>query len=219
MKSDNIPPFEAILIIIATFVLLLFVGSAFYVLFGDAFASPLGELLVAVLPLIYMLARKIHIRSYIGAGINFKTFLLGITIGFSLVLFDILISNLLYAAFGPSQAAEASNKLTINLASSTPGLLSVLITVVFAGVCEEFAFRGFLLSAIERKYSFWPALLVSSIAFGLFHIDPQFIWTIAAFLMGLMFGYAYHRWHSYTICALAHVTIDFVAVTLVLLIR
>lgn len=219
MKSDTIPPLEAVVIIVVTFGLLLFVGTAFFVLFGNALASPLSELLIAVLPVGYMLARKIHVRSYVRVGIKPKTLLLGIGVGASLFLFDIFISNLLFAIFGPSQAVEESNKLITNLASSTPGLVSIFVTVILAGLCEEFAFRGFLLNAMERKYSFGPALLISSLAFGLFHFDTQLVYTIAAFLMGLLLGYAYHRWHSYTVCAVAHATIDLVAVTLTLLIR
>lgn len=219
MESDTIPPLEAVVIIVVTFGLLLFVGSAFFVLLGSAFASPLSELLIAVLPVGYMLSRKIHVRSYVRFGIKPKTLLLGIGVGASLFVFDIFISNLLFAIFGPSQAVEESNKLITNLASSTPGLVSIFVTVILAGVCEEFAFRGFLLNAIERKYSFGPALLISSLAFGLFHFDTQFVYTIAAFLMGLLLGYAYHRWHSYTVCAVAHATIDLVAVILTILIR
>lgn len=219
MKSDTIPPVEAVVIIVVTFGLLLFVGAAFFVLFGNALALPLSELLIAVLPVGYMLARKIHVRSYVRVGIKPKTLLLGIGVGASLFLFDIFISNLLFAIFGLSQAVEESNKLIANLASSTPGLASIFATVILAGVCEEFAFRGFLLNAIERKYSFGPALLISSLAFGLFHFDAQLVYTIAAFLMGLLLGYAYHRWHSYTVCAVAHATIDIVAVTLTILIR
>ena len=219
VKSDAIPPLEAVVIIVATFGLLLFVGALFFVLFGNIFASPLSELLIAVLPVGYMFARKIHIRNYVGAGIKPKTLLLGIGVGASLFLFDILISNLLVSFFGPSQAVEESNKLITDLASSTPGLVSVFVTLILAGVCEELAFRGFLLNAIERKYSFGPAVLISSLAFGLFHFDTQFVYTIAAFLMGLLLGYAYHRWHSYSVCAVAHATIDIVAVALTLLIR
>jgi len=219
VKSDAIPPLDAVLIIVVTFGLLLFVGAVFLALFGNIFASPVSELFVAVLPVSYMFARKIHVRSYVGAGIKPKTLLLGIGVGASLILFDIFISNLLVAIFGVSHAVEESNKLITDLASSTPGLVSVFVTVILAGVCEEFAFRGFLLNAIERKYSFGPALLISSLAFGLFHFDTQFVYTIAAFLMGLLLGYAYHRWHSYTVCAVAHATIDLYAILTLLLIR
>lgn len=219
MKSDTIPPLEAVVIVVATFGIWLFGGVASFVLFGNGPGSILTELLVVVLPLGYMFARKINVRSYVGAGIKTKTLLLGIAVGALLILFDIFISNLLVAVFGTSQAVEESNKLLTDLASSPPGLLSVLVLATLAGVCEEFTFRGFLQNAIDRKYSFGPALLISSLAFGFFHIDPQFVYTIGAFLMGLMFGYAYHRWHSYTITVVAHATVNIVAITLTLLIR
>jgi membrane protease YdiL (CAAX protease family) len=219
VRSDAIPPLEAVVIVLATFGLLLFGGAAFLVLFGYGPASILGELLVAVLPLGYMRARKIDVRSYVSVGIKPKTLLLGIAVGAALFFFDVFIANLLVAVFGTSQAVEESNKIVTDLAGSSLGLFSILITPILAGVCEEFTFRGFLLNAIDRKYSFVPALLISSLAFGLFHFDPQFVYTIGAFSMGLMLGYVYHRWHSLTVSVAAHATLDLVIVAITLLIR
>jgi membrane protease YdiL (CAAX protease family) len=219
LKSDTVPPLDAVVIVAATFGIWLFGGVASFVLLGNGPTLIVSELLVIVAPLGYMLLRKIHIRSYIGAGIRPKTLLLGLAVGALLIIFDLLITNLLVAILGTSQAVEEENKIITNLISSPPGLLSILITMTLAGVCEEFTFRGFLLNAIDRKYSFGPALLVSSLAFALFHFDPQLVNTIFAFSMGLMLGYSYHRWHSYTVCAVAHATIDLVAVAITLLIR
>ena len=219
MKSDTIPPSDAVLVIVATFGLLLFGGAAIGVFLGYGIGLPLVELLVAVPALGYMLAKKINVRSYVNARMQPKTLLLGVAAGVAVLFFDLVISNLLAAIFGVDQAAQESSKIIINLASSSPGLFSVLITPILAGACEEFAFRGFLMNAIERKYSFIPALLISSLAFGLFHLDPQFIWTLAAFLIGLMLGYIYHRSHSLTVCATAHATVDMVAFAITLLIR
>jgi membrane protease YdiL (CAAX protease family) len=219
VKSDTIPPLEAVVIVVATFGLLLIVGSVFFLLLGTGPAAILSELLIAVLPLGYMLARKIDVRSYVGAGIRPKTLLRGIAVGALLFFLDILISNLLVAVLGPSQTLEESNKLVADLMGSPQGLLSVLVWMSLTGVCEEFTFRGFLMNAIDRKYSFGPALFVSSLAFAVFHFDPQFVYTIAAFLMGLMLGYAYHRWHSYTANAAAHSTLNLVIVAITLLLR
>jgi membrane protease YdiL (CAAX protease family) len=219
VTGDTIPPFEAVTIVIATFGLLLFGGAAFLVLFGYGPGSVLGELLVAVLPLGCLLARKIDVRSYVSAGIKPKTVLLGIAVGVALFFFDVFILNLLVAVFGTSQAVEESNKIVTDLAGSSLGLVSILIMPILAGVCEEFTFRGFLMNAIDRKYSFVPALLISSLAFGLFHFDPQFVYTIGAFLIGLMLGYVYHRWHSLAVSVAAHATVDLIAVAITLLIR
>jgi membrane protease YdiL (CAAX protease family) len=219
VPPDTVPPIEAVMIVVATFGIWLFAGAASFILLGNGPALIIEELLVMVVPFGYLLARKINVRSYIGAGIKPKTLLLGLAVGALLIIFDIFVVNLLFAILGTSQAIEEENKIIADLISSPPGLLSVLIAMTLAGVCEEFTFRGFLLNAIDRKYSFGPALLVSSLAFAFFHLDFQFVNTIFAFLMGLMLGYVYHRWHSYTLCAVAHATIDLVAVAMTLLIR
>jgi hypothetical protein len=46
----------------------------------------------------------------------------------------------------------------------------IVIAVLLAPVVEEFFFRGLLLRAGMRRYSFWPAAIVSSALFGLAHV-------------------------------------------------
>ena len=51
-------------------------------------------------------------------------------------------------------------------------LLSLFTTVLIAPVLEEFFFRGILLTRWTTKWGVTWAILVSSIVFGLLHIDP-----------------------------------------------
>jgi membrane protease YdiL (CAAX protease family) len=120
--------------------------------------------------------------------------------------------------FGQSEAVEESNKLIIDMSSSLEGLVLVIATLTLAGICEEFTFRGFLQNAINNKYSSGVALLASSLAFGLLHFDPQAVYTISAFLLGLVLGYVYHRWHSYTVSATAHATLNLIILALAVLV-
>jgi uncharacterized protein len=66
-------------------------------------------------------------------------------------------------------AGEASN-----LQLSRPGVLSIVVlaltAVVLAPVAEEFMFRGLLLRTFMRRLGFWPAALLSTALFGLFHV-------------------------------------------------
>jgi membrane protease YdiL (CAAX protease family) len=77
-----------------------------------------------------------------------------------------LVANVLS---GGKAAAQASN-----LQLAHPGPLSIavlaLTAVVLAPVAEEFMFRGLLLRTFMRRLSFWPAALLSTALFGLFHV-------------------------------------------------
>jgi uncharacterized protein len=61
-----------------------------------------------------------------------------------------------------------------NLVTGSPTVLSVVVltvtVVVLAPVTEELMFRGLLLRSFLRRMSFWPAALLSSSLFGLFHV-------------------------------------------------
>jgi membrane protease YdiL (CAAX protease family) len=217
-QQQVISPVWAIIVVFLTFILFLFVGAAIYVLFGSGPTMVLGELLLIVIPLGYMLFRRIPIKRYIGLDIKPKYVLLGISFGVFLFLFDLVISDVLVLIFGVSEAVQESQQLVQSTIRSPEGLVLVVLSLALAGVCEEFTFRGFLQTAINSKHSFGIALFISSLAFGLFHFDPQVVYTLSAFLMGLMLGFIYHRWHSYVVSAIAHATINLIVLAIVLFI-
>lgn len=43
--------------------------------------------------------------------------------------------------------------------------------VVLAPVCEEILFRGLLFQGLRRRFRFWPAALLTSVAFAIAHVD------------------------------------------------
>ena len=57
-------------------------------------------------------------------------------------------------------------------ADTLPRLLWLLVLLaVTPAVCEEFVFRGFLLSSTERRFSVVPLLLLNGAVFGAFHLN------------------------------------------------
>ena len=72
-----------------------------------------------------------------------------------------------------------------NFASADMGLLILCFAAVPA-VCEELAFRGFILSGCRNLGSNWRAILVSAIFFGLTHGFLQ--QSINACLLGIVLG-------------------------------
>ena len=56
-----------------------------------------------------------------------------------------------------------------------PLFVAIAISVALAPIAEEIFFRGLALQAWLREYGFWPALIGTSILFGLIHfgLDPS----------------------------------------------
>jgi membrane protease YdiL (CAAX protease family) len=215
-SSEAVSPLAAVTAIVATFFIFLFVGGALLIVVGYPLASILGELLIIAVPLGYMLHRKIDVRKYVGLQVTSQTVLLGIACGALLFLLNIVITGVLTSMFGTSELVEESNRLVLETINSPQGLLQMATALSLAGLCEEFTFRGFLLTSIKNKYSLGAALFISSLAFGLFHLDLQGVYTISAFLMGLLLGYVYHRWNSYVVSAAAHATMNLMVLAFLL---
>ena len=215
-KTNTVSPRNAILVMVATFFLVLFSEAVFLLTLGQGPALVLTEFVVLLVPLSYMLLKHVDIRSYIGLDVKPRFILFGLASAGLLFLVDVVVSGLFTALFGVSRAVEQSNATVTSLSSSTGGLIYVVLALSMAGVCEEFAFRGFLQNTINRRYSFIPAVVVSSVAFGIFHFDPQLVYTLSAMIAGLTLGYVYHRWNSYVVSAVAHSTVNLVVLALLL---
>jgi membrane protease YdiL (CAAX protease family) len=161
-----------------------------------------------------LLSKRINIKSYVGINLQPKYILLGLASGALLFLLNIVVSALL--SYLPSQTVEQTNIDILNVSSTTPGFIMIAASLALAGICEEFAFRGLLQNTLNRRYSFVPAVLVSALVFGIFHFDPQGVYIISAFILGLVLGYIYHR-TNYVTSATAHATMNLIVLALLLL--
>jgi membrane protease YdiL (CAAX protease family) len=216
-KVRVVPVLDAFLVIVVAFFLVLFLGAFLHIVVGEGPALVLSELIILFVPLGYLLFKHFDIKSYVGLDVNPKLVLLGLASGALLLFVDVIVSAVLTYLFGVSEAVEQSNTLITDLSSTTWGLITVAMALGLAGVCEEFAFRGFLQSTLTRRYSFIPALVTSAFIFGLFHFDPQLVYILSALTAGLVLGYVYHRWNSYVVSAIAHSTVNLVVLATLLL--
>jgi membrane protease YdiL (CAAX protease family) len=217
-KVGAVPIVDAVVVIAVTFGLVLFLGSFFFIVLGSGPALVISELLILIVPLGYMLEKHVDIKRYVGLDVNPKLVMLGFASGALLLFVDVIVSAVLTSIFGVSQAVEESNAIITELSSSTSGLIAVIAALSLAGVCEEFAFRGFLQTTLTRRYSFILAVFASAFTFGLFHFDPQVVYILSALVAGLVLGYVYHRWNSYVVAAIAHSTVNLVVLVTLLLV-
>lgn len=208
---------EVVLVIAVTFVLIILLGGLFYLVLDAGLALVLSELIILIVPLGYLLAKGVDVKRYVGLDFNPKLVLWGFVAGAILLSVDIAVSVALTIVFGESQAVIESNAMITELTESTEGLIYVTTALALAGVCEEFAFRGFLQSTLTRRFSFIPAVFASAFAFGLFHFDPQFVYILSALTAGLVLGYFYHRWNSYIVAAIAHSSVNLAVLAVLIL--
>ncbi|MEJ7639339.1 MAG: CPBP family intramembrane glutamic endopeptidase [Singulisphaera sp.] len=67
--------------------------------------------------------------------------------------------------------------------------MALLLLAVVPAICEEFAFRGFILSGMQRGHSTRSAILLSRLLFGFLHVLMSiFQQLFNATLLGLVLG-------------------------------
>jgi membrane protease YdiL (CAAX protease family) len=96
---------------------------------------------------------------------------------------------------------ESFKKVFLELGKMN-GFVSILLAVLAAPILEEFIFRGIVLDGLLKRYSPMKSILVSSLLFGLVHLNPwQFI---TGFTMGVFIGYVYLNTRSLLLAMLMH---------------
>ncbi len=85
------------------------------------------------------------------------------------------------------QLPEGSGRLFQSISDASLPLWFVLAAfAITPAICEELAFRGFILSGFCRSKRKWLPIVLSSIAFGIVHMIPQQVFNAA--LLGLVLG-------------------------------
>ena len=86
--------------------------------------------------------------------------------------------------------AESKFRMMTNMVLNHPFLMFFLLSVA-APILEEMLFRGIILKYLLKKYRPLTAIIISSLVFGLFHMN---IWQfVGAGLLGMLLGYLYWR--------------------------
>ena len=98
-----------------------------------------------------------------------------------------------------------------SLVIDAPNLWVLLLVIaVTPAICEELAFRGFILSGLRHLGHRWWAILLSSLCFGIVHGIVQ--QSITATIVGIVIGYLAVHSGSLLTCILFHVTHNALAI-------
>lgn len=140
-----------------------------------------SELTILVPTLIFALKKNLSFREDFG----FRKIKVG-TI-FMSVLLAVLITptascvNLLTQLFVPNTLVQASDKLF-----SGSALMILFLSSIYGPFCEELCFRSAILRRYEKGAGFIRAALVSSLFFGLLHLNVN--QACYAFVLGILFS-------------------------------
>lgn len=95
-----------------------------------------------------------------------------------------------------------------------PSTASLVFYFFISCPVQEFLYRSFLFSEMERAKinNFWVQIFISGLAFSIFHIHREDIFTLAVTLfVGILWGIVYHKHPNFFSTALAHSTLGMVA--------
>jgi membrane protease YdiL (CAAX protease family) len=103
------------------------------------------------------------------------------------------------------------------IAPSGPLALNFIVTLVGAGllapVAEELFFRGLIFRWFRSRFSFWPAVLISSAIFAAGHADSIGV-VASSFVLGLLLAAVYDRSRSLWLSIAIHAVNNSLAVVL-----
>ncbi len=146
-------------------------------------------------PLLMMLiAQRIYHEpvSFKGVGnlvnwrrLPFKNIMRCLILGICLYVLNIFIASVFATLLQSFGYQYTHNE---NVFTGYSGLLiSIVLTAVLPGICEEFLHRGVLLNGMVKQFGVRRALIWTSILFGLMHMNAgQFFYaTILGWFMGL----------------------------------
>jgi membrane protease YdiL (CAAX protease family) len=88
-------------------------------------------------------------------------------------------------------------------------IFSAITIIIAAPILEELIFRGIILDGFLKKYSPVKSIIMSSILFGVVHLNPwQFI---GAFIIGSFSGWVYYKTRKLTLSIIIHYANNLVA--------
>ncbi len=182
--------------------LVLFVGIR--IVFGLGFLSNIGEIwqelvstfliqiiVMFLVPFLFymLLFRKKPKETLTNLGfkkINFKVVLICVLIGIIAFLLNIVVSSVFNGIIQALGYRSSSGGSTQDY-SLISFFVNILCVAILPALCEEFIHRGLLMRGLFNSISVKHALIISSICFGLMHLN--IVQVFYASILGLLIGF------------------------------
>ncbi len=166
-------------------------GQFFYILIAEGLTAGLVIWLVRRRGLslkLIGLGRQPNAKDLVSALIGFGAFFV------LLIVAGIIISNL-----SPELTNQKQDLGFKNLSNSTEHILAFVSLVLLPPLGEETLMRGYLYSGLRKFWRFWPAVAVTSLFFGLAHLEfgsgGPLVWAAAidTFLLSIVLCFLRER--------------------------
>lgn len=192
MKNKNFFKINFIYFTAITLVAVLFVLGYLGVIKNDILSSFLIQIVVmfAIPMLMYsLLFKKKASETMKDCGfkkITINMLTITIALGFTLYFINSFVADAFYSIITLFGYESLSGNSTITLNYSTL-IKEFVLSCILPGFCEEFLHRGILLHANKKHANTKTCLIISSILFGLMHLNiKQFFY---AAILGVLIGY------------------------------
>lgn len=201
IKKGSFPTISDGFILYAiSLLVLIYFGSflqAKYKLLGMA----LTQFIIVAFPLFFGYYIKTDFSKTFSIKIpNFKDILGGLSLWGGGCIASLLIAQFLLYLF--PQNIEVAEAISEFMLGDNSFIVALIAFAILPAICEEVLFRGFLITAFKGKKSAFRPVILSSILFGIMHID--FIRMIPTAILGLTLGYAVYNTSSIFIPMLMH---------------
>lgn len=97
---------------------------------------------------------------------------------------------------------EASQKQMINSISGKSVFLTILLVGIMAPIVEELFFRGLIFKHLRKSFDVKVALGIQALLFSLIHFNLY--QALPTFLVGILLGVCYIRYHNIVVPILIH---------------
>ena len=202
VSKSKITSWAVILSFLVSWMAVLFIGGlAIFILLmiagvGEGPAFSIGSIVIGII-LIPMTLLFIYVDGSLERTrelIRFGTLKRGLTVGLAVPVFAMIVDNILVLIYGVMFVAMFGEPSIPELPGSTSWessrsalVLSFISICILTPIYEELLFRGYILDSINRIHGKWPAILLSSLLFGLVHLDPYIIGM--ATIGGVIYGW------------------------------
>ncbi len=191
--GDNILMFGAMLLI------MLYLSTTLLLRFG-IWGTAICQAMIFLIPVGYAWYMKADLIKLFSVKIPSVAHLLGgVCLWVGMFAAEQIVLTLLAEVFPAMVQTSSELNNSILQAGFLPAFFVVSICPALA---EEAAFRGFLFGSLNVKYKPWIAIVVSALAFGLYHMN--LLQFFGGAMMGVAIGYACYKSRSIFVGVLMH---------------
>ena len=160
---------------------------------------------VIAFPVLYLIVRGMRSVARTKRTMRASEFFVLLLVGEAFMYVGNIVGTFLNDIFGAFMGGEIENT-TSELIESSPIWMILIVAVILGPIVEELIFRKLMMDKLGI-YGDRMAIVVSSIAFGIFH--GNFYQLFYATLLGLVLGYIYAKTSNIIYPILLHMIMNF----------